>query len=52
MGSDVGWNLECGEGLDKLFAVEAKGRENYGSQVALIRASVFFLEKLWRFSDG
>jgi len=42
MRSDVGWNLECDEGLDKLFCAEAKGRDNHGSQVALFRALVFF----------
>jgi len=38
MRSDVGWNLECDEGLDKLFGAEAKRRDNHGSQVALLRA--------------
>jgi len=52
MRSDVGWNLECDEGLDKLFGAEAKRRDNHGSQVALLRALVLILEKPRRFSDG
>jgi len=52
MRSDVGWNLECDEGLDMLFGAEAKRRDNHGSQVALLRALVSFLEKPGRFSDG